>query len=204
MSRRQEHRKNKPPRDRSHKRYKPKHIHLPVMKGLRDEFALVLHSALTAAELGHFSKDQYDRIGQAINTIWGALELRPPKGSAAAKLVIEGAMRAVNDAGRRGDVTDVWVLRDWEQAAVMAGIQKAEEILLRLDVFTLNKAIEQINIMKAEDRSAEKKFIVKNGEQTVSIDIRDIQSVTIVEMDETNKPLCAYKAVRGEEERIAA
>jgi hypothetical protein len=204
MSRRQEHRKNKPQRDRRHKHYVPKHIHLPVMKGLRDEFALVLHSALTAAELGHFSKEQYDRIGQALNTIWGALELRPLKDSAAAKLVIEGAMRAMNEAGKRGDATDVWMLRDTEQAAVLAGIQKAEEVLPRLDVFTLNKAIQQFKLIQLEEINIPKSFLAKDGEQMVSVDIRDIQSVTIVEMDQNNQPLCAHKIVRGEEERITA
>lgn len=158
MSRRQQHRKNKPPRDRSHKHYVPRHIHLPVMSGLRDEFALVLHSALTAAERGYFNKDQYDRIGLAINTIWGALELRPPKDSGAAKLVIEGAMRAVNQAGRRGDASGIWVLRELEQVAVLAGIAKAEEILTRLDVFTLNNAIQQYKLMQAEERDAKKVF----------------------------------------------
>lgn len=151
MSNRQRHRKNKPQRDRSHKHYKPKHIHLPVMSGLRDEFSLVLHSALTAAELGHFSKDQYDRIGQAINTIWGALELRPPKDSAAAKLVIEGAMRAMNEAGRRGDASGIWVLRELEQVAVLAGIHKAEEMLPRMDVYTLNDAIQRLKVMQIEE-----------------------------------------------------
>ncbi len=158
MSRRQDHRKNKPQRDRRHKRYVPKHIHLPVMGSLRDEFSLVLHSALTAAELGHFSKEQYDRIGQALNCIWGALELRPPKDSAAAKLVIEGAMRAMNDAGRRGDASGIWVLRETEQVAVLAGIAKAEEMLPRMDVYTLNDAIQRLKVMQIEDERDAKKI----------------------------------------------
>jgi hypothetical protein len=148
MSARKNHRKNKPQCDR---KYRPKHIHIPVMRGLREEFGIVLHSALTAAELGHFSKDQYDRIGQALNCVWGALELRPPKNLEAAKLVIEGAMRAMNDAGRRGDASGIWVLRELEQVAVLAGIHKAEECLPRMDVFSLFESIQQFKLMKIEE-----------------------------------------------------
>lgn len=133
------------------KRYTPKHVRLPVMGALRNEFAVTLHSALMAAERGMFNQYQFDRIGQTINCVWGALELRPPKDSAAAKLVIEGAMRAVNEAGRRGDATGIWVLRNTEQAALLAGIHKAEEILPRLDVLTLNEAIQQFDLIRIED-----------------------------------------------------
>lgn len=141
-------RNHKPKRN---KRYVPKHVRLPVMGALRNEFAVTLHSALTMAEKGLFSKYQFDLIGQSINVIWGALELRPPKDSAAAKLVIEGAMRAMNEAGRRGDATGIWVLRNTEQAALLAGIHKAEEILPRLDVLTLNEAIQQFDLIRIED-----------------------------------------------------
>lgn len=128
------------------KPYRPKHVNIPVMSGLRDEFGIVLHAALTAAELGYFDKGQYDRIGQALNCIWGALELRPPA-DIAVKLVIEGAMRAMNDAGRRGDATGIWVLRTLEQASILAGIHKAEEHLPKMDVLTLYESMQRIKAM---------------------------------------------------------
>lgn len=80
------------------KRYNPNRIRvrLPVT-GLLNDFGIVLHTAYSAAALGYFSKQQYDRIGQAINCIYGALVLRPPK-DPAVTTVIEGAMRAVNEA----------------------------------------------------------------------------------------------------------
>jgi hypothetical protein len=150
MSSRDNHRKKsrKPART---KRYTPKHISIPVMKGLRDEFGIVLHSAIAAAELGVFNTHQYDRIGQAINCVWGALELRPPRDSEAAKLVIEGAMRTLNEAGKRGDATGVWELRELERAAILAGIYKAEELLPRMDVNTMNSAIQQFRLLHAEE-----------------------------------------------------
>lgn len=146
--------KHKPKRT---KRYVQKRIHIPIT-GLRNEFGLVLHSALAAAELGHFSKLQYDRIGQAINCIWGALELRPPKDTAV-KIVIEGAMRAMNEAGRRGDATDIWVLRDTEQAALLAGIHKAEEQLPNMDVMTLYESMQKFKLMHIEGELLAKQSI---------------------------------------------
>lgn len=137
-------------RKRSH--YRPKPISIPVT-GLCDEFGLVLHSALNAAMQGHFSKVQYDRIGQALNCIYGALELRPPR-DASVKLVIEGAMRAMNDAGRRGDASGVWALRDLEQAALLAGIRKAEEQLPLMNVMDLYDSMQRLKALKREERLA--------------------------------------------------
>lgn len=130
------------------KAYIPKPIRIPVT-GLKDEFGLVLHAALTAAHLGYFSKTQYDRIGQAINVIWGALFIRPPRDKSVV-VVIEGAMRAMNDAGRRGDASGVWVLRELEQAALLAGISKIEEQLPKMDVMTLYDSMQKL---KAMDRN---------------------------------------------------
>lgn len=127
---------------RRNKAYRPKHIRIPVT-GLTNEFGLVLHTALNAAALGYFSKHQYDRIGQAINCIYGALVLRPPKDEAVT-IVIEGAMRAMNEAGRRGDASGIWVLRELEQAAVLAGIRKAEEHLPKMDVMTLYESMQRL------------------------------------------------------------
>lgn len=139
------------PKKRS-KAYHPKPISIPVT-GLQNDFAMVLHSALAAARLGHFSKQQYDRIGQSLNCIWGALELVPPK-DPAVKLIIEGAMRAMNEAGKRGDASGIWVLRELEQAALLAGIRKAEEQLPKMNVMTLYLSMQNLKKMAIEERIA--------------------------------------------------
>ena len=133
------------PKPKRNKAYRPKHINIPVT-GLLNDFGLVLHSALSAASLGYFSKEQYDRIGGAMNCIYGALDLKPPK-DPAVLTVIEGAMRAMNEAGRRGDATGVWMLRGTEQATLLSGIRKAEEALPMLDVVTLYKSMQLIKQM---------------------------------------------------------
>lgn len=132
------------------KRYTPKPVHIPVLRGLRDEFGFVLHASLAAAEAGHFSKDHYDRIGGLLNTIWGAMELRPPK-DASVKLVIEGAMRTMNAAGKRGDATGIWELRELERIAIIAGIQKAEECLPKMDVITIHESLQRFKAMQIAD-----------------------------------------------------
>lgn len=128
------------------KSYRPKHVRIPVTS-LREEFSLVLHMALEMARIGMFSKTQYDRIGESINCIWGALFIRPPK-DPAVTLVIEGAMRAMNDAGRRGDANGVWELRDLEQSAVLAGIHKAEEQLPKMDVMVLYQSMQKMKELR--------------------------------------------------------
>lgn len=133
------------PKPKRNKPYRPRHINIPVT-GLRNDFGLVLHSALSAATLGYFSKDQYDRIGGAMNCIYGALDLKPPK-DPAVLTVIEGAMRTMNEAGRRGDASGVWSLRGAEQATLLAGIRKVEEVLPTMDVMTLYQSMQVIKKM---------------------------------------------------------
>lgn len=140
--------KKRAQRSRRNKPHRPKHVHIPVT-GLRNDFGMDLHTALNAAERGHFSKKQYDRIGQALNCIYGALVLRPPK-DAAVITVIEGAIRAMNDCGRRGDASDRWELRDLEQAAVIAGIRVAEAHLPYMDVLTLHDSMQRLKAMGNE------------------------------------------------------
>lgn len=133
------------PKPKRNKPYRPRPISIPVT-GLRNDFGLVLHSALSAASLGYFSKDQYDRIGGAMNCIYGALDLKPPK-DPAVMTVIEGAMRTMNEAGRRGDATGVWTLHRSEQATLFSGIRKVEEILPTMDVMTLYQSMQVIKKM---------------------------------------------------------
>lgn len=109
-------------------------------------------------------------------------------------------MRAMNDAGRRGDATGIWVLRELEQVAVLAGIQKAEELLPRMDVYTLNDAIKRLKVMQIEEERDAKKVFFKSR----SVDVSEIQSITVVEVDKNNQPIRSLKIVRGEEERTSA
>lgn len=132
-------------KEKRNKRYHPKHVRIPVTS-LRDDFGLVLRSAHNAASLGYFNKDQYDRTGGAMNCVYGALDLKPPK-DPAVLTVIEGAMRVMNNVGWRGDLSDVWMMRPIERATLLAGIQKVEEVLPTMDVMTLYQSMQVIKKM---------------------------------------------------------
>lgn len=161
---------------RRDKKYRPKHIRIPVT-GLLGEFGLVLHTAYNSAALGYFSKQQYDRIGQAINCVYGALVLRPPK-DASVPIVIEGAMRAMNEAGRRADATGIWVLRDTEKAALLAGIKKAEEHLPKMDVMNLHSSMQRLKAMsQAGGQDSRKVFLgidpARGNDCAVEVEMKD-------------------------------
>jgi hypothetical protein len=139
------------PKAKRDKAYRPKGVRIPVTS-LRDEFGIVLHSCIVAARNGHFDKSQFDRIGQAINCVWGALYLKPPK-DISVMTVVEGAMRAMNDVSERGDATGHWLLRDFEQAAVLAGIRKIEEQLPYMDVMMLYRAMQEMKTLSLAERT---------------------------------------------------
>lgn len=147
-------RRHKPKRN---KQYRPRQVRIPVT-GLRDEFGLELHSALAAAQIGYFSKGQYDRIGQAFNCVYGALVLQPPK-DASVVIVIDGAIRAMNECGRRGDASGTWSLRELEQAAVLAGVRKMEEHLPLMDVSVLYDSMQRLKAMYLQDQIDKQTFI---------------------------------------------
>lgn len=138
---------------KSRKPYRPKPVRIPITKGLIDQFAQELHFSLMKAHLGYFTTVEFDKIGTCFNTIYGALDLRPPKDKTIL-VAIEGAMRAMNDCSKRGDTSGVWTLRVTEIAAVRAGAQKAEEALALLDVTTVYQSIK---LLEAEQRAEERK-----------------------------------------------
>jgi hypothetical protein len=140
------HHRAKPKRN---KPYRPRAVRIPVT-GLRDEFGITLYGALPAVATGSISRKQFDNLGQAFNTLWGALYLRPPKDESVMR-VIESAMRAMNDVGRRGDATGVWQMRELEQASVLAGIHKAEEHLPKMNVMDLYNAMQKFKTMPADN-----------------------------------------------------
>jgi len=140
------------PKAKRDKAYRPKAVRIPVTS-LRDEFGIVLHSIIAGARMGYFDKSQFDKIGQAINCVWGAMYLKPPKDSSVMP-VVEGAMRAMNDVSRRGDATGEWSLRELEQAAVLAGIYKIEAQLPYMDVMKLYESMQKFKMMEYQERKA--------------------------------------------------
>ncbi|OIR10999.1 hypothetical protein GALL_71700 [mine drainage metagenome] len=125
-------------------------LRIPITKGLHDQFAQEMHFSLMKANLGHFSTVEFDKIGRCFNTIYGALDLKPPKDKSLL-VAIEGAMRAMNECAARGDTSGIWTLRITELAAVRAGVKKAEEALALLDVTTVYQAMKLLDAERAAE-----------------------------------------------------
>jgi hypothetical protein len=126
----------------------------PVTKTLLDDFGKEIHFSLMRAAQNCFTRLDFDKIGGCFNCIYGAMLAKPPK-DPAILIVIEGAMRAMNDCGKRGTRTDVWKLTPLEQVAVQAGAEKAEAYLPYLDVRRLYDSMQTLRAEQmAEERMA--------------------------------------------------
>ena len=137
---------------RKHTKRTIRPLRIPITRALLDQFSQELHFSLMKADLGYFTAKEFDKIGQCFNTIYGALDLRPPKDKTVL-VAIEGAMRAMNDCSKRGDTSGVWTLNLYERAAVRAGVTKAEEALAHLDVTTMYQSIK---LLEAEQIKEER------------------------------------------------
>lgn len=135
------------------KPYRPRLIRVPITQGLVDQYAQDLQFPLKAAELGYFNTESFDKIGAALNVIWGALFIKPPKDPAITK-VTEGGMRTMNAVAQRGDGTGIRKLTPTELASVTAAAQKAEESLPYLNGIDLRNAMHKLAQVRAEERKA--------------------------------------------------
>ena len=115
---------------------KKKPLRVPVTKGLKDIYAMDMHTAYQAACMGHFSVDSFGRLAAAISVVRSALEQKHTR--------IEGAIETLDAAivtllavRQRGDATDVWEITESERPSVMAGIDMAEQCIGTLDVALL-------------------------------------------------------------------
>ena len=115
---------------------KKKTLRVPVTQGLKDIYAMDMHTAYQTACMGHFNVDSFGRLAAAISVIRSALEqhqTRIPDAVATMDATIETllAVRA------RGDATEVWEINESERPSVLAGIEMAEQSIGTLDVALL-------------------------------------------------------------------
>ncbi|OGS91139.1 MAG: hypothetical protein A2Z95_04895 [Gallionellales bacterium GWA2_60_18] len=122
---------------------KKKPLRVPVTRGLKDIYAMDMHSAYQAACMGQFSVIAFSRLAAAISVVRSALEQKQTR--------IEGAIATLDETivilmsvRSRGDETDVWELTESERPAVLAGIDMAEECIGTLDVALLERTAQQL------------------------------------------------------------
>ncbi len=127
------------------KKYHPRLASIPVT-GLADEFGMVLQTGLAMALAGQFTWLQFDRVGNAINTIGMSFDIKAPKDPSIAR-ILEGTVRAMNTVSKRGDRTGNWNLTLEERAALRAGVIACERQLPKMDVTALYLARQKIIAM---------------------------------------------------------
>lgn len=118
-------------------------LRVPVTRGLKDIYAMDMHSAYQAACLGQFNVIAFSRLAAAISVIRSALEQKQTR--------IEGAIATLDEAiailmtvRARGDTNDVWEITESERPVVLAGIDMAEQCIGTLDVALLAETADQL------------------------------------------------------------
>ncbi len=111
-------------------------LRVPVTQGLKDIYAMDMHSAYQAACLGQFSVTSFGRLAAAISVVRTALEQKQTRIPLALE-TLDAAIGTLLSVRSRGDETDIWELTEDERPAILEGIEMAEQCIGTLDVALL-------------------------------------------------------------------
>lgn len=111
-------------------------LRVPVTQGLKDIYAMDMHSAYQAACLGQFSVTSFGRLAAAISVVRTALDQKQTKIPLAIE-TLDAAIETLMAVRKRGDETEVWELTESERPAILEGIGMAEQCIGTLDVALL-------------------------------------------------------------------
>lgn len=113
-------------------------LRVPVTAGLRDIYALDMHTAYQAACMGRLNVELFSRLATAIAVVLTALE---HKGSHLPDAIetLNAAVATLVQVRVRGDATDVWSFTEREFAVVLDGIFMVEQCIGTLDVALLER-----------------------------------------------------------------
>lgn len=115
---------------------KKKSLRVPVTRGLKDIYAMDMHTAYQAACLGKFNVVAFGRLAAAISVVRSALEQKQTKIPLAIE-TLDAAIETLMAVRKRGDETDVWELTEIERPSIIEGIDMAEQCIGTLDVALL-------------------------------------------------------------------
>lgn len=115
---------------------KKKMLRVPVTQGLKDIYAMDMHTAYQVACMGHFNVDSFGRLAAAISVIRSALEQHQTR-IPGAVATMDAAIATLLAVRARGDATEVWEITESERPSVLAGIEMAEQSIGTLDVALL-------------------------------------------------------------------
>lgn len=118
-------------------------MRIPVTRGLKDVYAMDMRLAYQAACLGQFNVQSFGRLAAAISVVRSALETRQSKIPFAIE-TLDAAIVSLLQVRNRGDISDVWEIAEDERAAVLDGIDMAEQCIGTLDVALLEQTARQL------------------------------------------------------------
>ena len=118
-------------------------LRVPVTHGLKDIYAMDMHSAYQAACLGQFNVTAFSRLAAAISVIRSALEQKNTRIEDAIE-TLDAAIETLMVVRNRGDETDLWDINESERPTVLAGIDMAEQCIGTLDVALLAQTADKL------------------------------------------------------------
>jgi len=118
-------------------------LRVPVTHGLKDIYAMDMHSAYQAACLGQFNVTAFSRLAAAISVIRSALEQKNTRIEDAIE-TLDAAIETLMVVRNRGDETDLWEINESERPTVLAGIDMAEQCIGTLDVALLAQTADKL------------------------------------------------------------
>ncbi len=118
-------------------------LRVPVTHGLKDIYAMDMHSAYQAACLGQFNVTAFSRLAAAISVIRSALEQKNTQIEDAIE-TLDAAIETLMVVRNRGDETDLWEINESERPTVLAGIDMAEQCIGTLDVALLAQTADKL------------------------------------------------------------
>lgn len=118
-------------------------LRVPVTAGLKDIYAMDMHTAYQAACLGQFNVNAFGRLAAAISVVRTALVRHQTKIQNAVEL-LDAAIEVLQRVREKGDETGVWEIAEEDRPAVFSGIDVAEQCIGTLDVALLAETADQL------------------------------------------------------------
>ena len=125
-------------------------LRVPVTQGLKDIYAMDMHTAYQAACVGRFNVTSFGRLAAAISVVRTALVRHETTIQNAVEL-LDAAVEVLQQVRKKGDETGVWEIPEAQRITVLDGINVAEQCIGTLDVALLAETAEQL----LQDVSAE-------------------------------------------------
>ncbi|KAF0202354.1 MAG: hypothetical protein FD173_1993 [Gallionellaceae bacterium] len=118
-------------------------LRVPVTAGLKDIYAMDMHTAYQAACLGQFNVNAFGRLAAAISVVRTALVRHQTKIQNAVEL-LDAAIEVLQRVREKGDETGIWEIAEEDRPAVFNGIDVAEQCIGTLDVALLAETADQL------------------------------------------------------------